>query len=204
MRKKTHPLELEEHLQKKIQGVSQLLDRDLPQGYEEQMQEQLLRETSGGKEVKRESLLVFLKNEEYFSVCVKDVDKIISQVVPHRFPHNKEPGVLGVINVSGAISLCISLEKILQLTPVNKQLQTRSTSRFSRMIVMNREGFIIAFEVDHVFGLTWGAEQDILPLPDSMQKKSCKMAKGFLEWKRKQVLLLETSYLFETVQKWVM
>jgi chemotaxis-related protein WspD len=145
-----------------------------------------------GAEGARESALVFRVGEEWLALSTSAVLEVADSRPVHSLPHQRNGAVLGVLNIRGALRICISLAALFEIAgqPI------RSTSSQPYMVVALHEGQTLVFPVDEVAGVQRFGAATIEPVPTTLAQTATPYARGLLDWRGRKVGLLDHGLLF--------
>ncbi|MDP9902163.1 chemotaxis protein CheW [Variovorax ginsengisoli] len=127
------------------------------------------------------ALLVFRVQGEWLGLPTRVLDHVSPVRPVHTLPHHWDPTVLGVTNVRGTLTVCISLARMLGIdagppTPATADAHARPGE--PRMLVMGGPGRAVVLPVDEVDGIYRVAESDVDALPATLAQSSVRCARG--------------------------
>lgn len=146
------------------------------------------------------SALVFRIADEWLalpSAALRQVDDIRPI---HSLPHRRNRVVLGLVNIRGALTVAASLGELLHLDRAAGGKYAARNS-YARMLVAAHRGEPVAFPVDEVEGVVRFAASALLPVPTTLAHASASHARGVLVWRERNVGLLDTDRLFESLAR---
>ena len=143
-----------------------LLDREPPAGthagWTTHFAEPLATETSGTV-----ANLVFRVGRDWFALRVGLVAEVAPERTIHTLPHRRGGGVLGVVNLHGALVVCLSLGAVLGRDGVASSTTERQFER-ARMLMLRHGDVRAACPVDEVSGIHRVAPAALAPTPASV------------------------------------
>ena len=93
--------------------------------------------TAGEPALRRASLLVFRLHREWLGLPTRALDEVgRASVLP--LPHRRDPAVLGVTNVRGTLTVCLSLARLLGLEAAGPEPRERAGA--ARMLIFGGAG----------------------------------------------------------------
>jgi chemotaxis-related protein WspD len=100
----------------------ELLNQVLPAGYQDEWAEIFAKPHQSTQTTTWRSLAIFRLGDEWFSLNAELFDQVTNIVPIRRIPQRSNDVLLGLVNISGELQLCISLAQLLglsapQLTP---------------------------------------------------------------------------------------
>ncbi len=184
-------------------AAKDLLDR-LPPSLEATVSPAPIARTGAGECSKRLSLLVFRVEREWLSLPTRALDEVAPVRPVHALPHRRDPALLGVANVRGSLTVCVSLARMLSLEPQPPVLSAadgRERPGLPRMLVMAMGGRGVVLPVDEVDGIYGIAESAIEPLPATLAGSSIKFSRGVAQFGSRTVGLLDEAALAHAIDR---
>lgn len=128
----------------------------------------------------RLSLLVFRVEREWLGLPTRALDEVAPVRVVHALPHRRDPALLGLANVRGSLTVCVSLARMLGLETQDAPASgdTRERAGLPRMLVMGAGGRGVVLPVDEVDGIYGIAEDAVEPLPATLSGSGMKFSRG--------------------------
>ena len=119
----------------------------------------------------------------------------------HSLPHRRNGRVLGLVNVRGALLVCVSLHDLLGLekAPETREDQARALHR--RLLVISHEGSRLVFPVDEVHGIHRCPPRELKEVPATVAKATATYTKSVLVWHDRAVGCLDAQLLFYTLNR---
>ncbi len=173
-----------------------LLERELPEEYKKDWTEVLALKKEE-ELVGTISVVIFRIEGEWLALSTYIFEEIIDvehvQSLLHRIPHRRNSVLMGVINVHGAIWLCVSLKGLLGLENGSSTEENRSA--YKRMMVIQKSGERWVFPVDEVHGICRVHPKTFQNVPVTVSKSKTTFTKGIFQWKDMQVAFLDDERL---------
>ena len=148
-------------------------------------------DSSGASNGVRESALVFRVGAEWLALSTAAVLEVADSRPVHSLPHQRNGAVLGVLNIRGALRICISLAALFEIADSS----IRNTHQ-PYMVVALHEGQTLVFPVDEVAGVQRFDAAAIEPVPTTLAQVATPYARGLLDWRGRKVGLLDHGLLF--------
>ena len=106
--------------------------------------------TAGEPALRRASLLVFRLHREWLGLPTRALDEVAAARPVLPLPHRRDPAVLGVTNVRGTLTVCLSLARLLGLEAAGPEPRERAGA--ARMLIFGGAGRAVVLPVDEVEG----------------------------------------------------
>ncbi|HMP82698.1 MAG TPA: chemotaxis protein CheW, partial [Verrucomicrobiota bacterium] len=126
----------------------QLLDRPLPPGYRREWTEHFARVKKLGTPA-RTSVLIFRVASEWVALPTTAFQEIAEHRAMHSLPHRRGKIVLGLVNIRGELTICVSLARTLGMEDEIEH-QKKARAVFDRLLVAHWHGGRLAFPADGV------------------------------------------------------
>lgn len=139
------------------------------------------------------SLLVFRVGAEWLGLDSALVSEITEHRSIHPLPHQRNPAVLGVANIRGMLTLCISLAIFLG--------QEETVVQAQRMLVARHGGRGVVFPVDEVHGIQRFAADALQAAPATMAGAEVSYIRAIAGWHGQSVGILDGDLLFHTLNR---
>ena len=104
--------------------------------------------TAGEPALRRASLLVFRLHREWLGLPTRALDEVAAARPVLPLPHRRDPAVLGVTNVRGTLTVCLSLARLLGLEAAGPEPRERAGA--ARMLIFGGAGRAVVLPVDEV------------------------------------------------------
>jgi chemotaxis-related protein WspD len=141
-----------------------------------------------------EPLLIFRVDAEWFALPTAVVEEVTRIPPIHSLPHRQRDAVLGVTNIRGTLTPCVSLSRLLALDPPADAPEAHSWRR--RCLVIRRASTRVACPVDEVHGILHVPHEDLKDLPATLAKSATRFSRKALTWNERSVGVLEEQPLF--------
>lgn len=119
----------------------------------------------------------------------------------HSLPHRRNGTILGLINVRGALLICVSLHKLLGVEPVSTGPNPERRLVLERFLVAGRKDERLVFPVDEVHGIHRFSPAQLEDAPASVAKASTTFTRKILSWNEKTVGVLDDQLLFDALNR---
>lgn len=136
---------------------------------------------------------VFRCGDEWFGLDPVAVVSVAPMSPVHSIP-NRPPGLAGVVNYRGAITLCFSLEKLLQCN-------TDSASGQGMLLALRHNDWLIACVVDEVAGMVAYDSSEMKPPPATLSGGAAGRVAGLFSSQGRSIACLDVVSLFNTFKE---
>lgn len=180
-------------------GASALLDRPVvAAGAEQQYHSAALAATptptlTRSRDDNSASMLVFRVGDEWLGLATATIVEVIEARAIHSLPHQANPAVLGLTNIRGALTLCVSLSRMLAIG--------NATHAGQRLLVVMHEEQVLAFPVDEVAGVHVYTADTAQPPPSTVAQTGSSYTAQLIAWRQQQVGLLDCGLLFYALNR---
>ncbi|MDB6155770.1 MAG: cheW-like domain protein [Chthoniobacteraceae bacterium] len=147
------------------------------------------------------SLLIFRVGTEWLALPTVLFKEVADLRPIHTLPHRRNNVVLGLVNVRGELTVCVSLSHVLGMDAGDELGAGKNPARGKRLVVLQREGNRVVFPVDEVFGTHRFSSSDIKALPSTVAKATATYTHAVGIWREKSVGLLDAELLFYTLNR---
>nr|WP_220806086.1 chemotaxis protein CheW [Achromobacter sp. UMC71] len=146
------------------------------------------------------SLLVFRLQGEWLGLPTKALDEVASTRAILTLPHRRDPAVLGVTNVRGTLTVCVSLARLLGLDTMAADTG-RERPAAARMLIFGGAGRAVVLPVDEVEGIH-SVDLDALEgLPATVAGASLKYSRGMARCGARSVGVLDENLLMQALER---
>ncbi|HTJ92190.1 MAG TPA: chemotaxis protein CheW [Pararobbsia sp.] len=162
-----------------------------------------------------ESVLVFRLGEEWLALPTTALRQVAPMRAVHRVPHRKHPALLGVVNIQGALRLCVALSTLLGVE--SSPVATRTVQQ-QRLLVVDvakpvagdaatppawgsRAFEPVVIPVDEVEGVHRFAISAREALPATVAGKAISHAHAVLRIHERTIGLLDAQVVFDTLER---
>jgi chemotaxis-related protein WspD len=181
------------------QAAADLLDRDIPEGYLDATTRHFAQEAASvARDTK--SVVIFRIEDEWLALATTALMEICDLRTVHSLPHQRNPAVLGIVNVRGELLICISLTSLLG-TGKTETAAGRDRLARTRLLVASRNGERLVFPVDEVQGVHRFDPMRLGEAPATVARASSSYTRAMLPWREKSVGVLDEERLFETLRR---
>jgi chemotaxis-related protein WspD len=175
----------------------ELLNQPLPAGYQEEWAVILATPTAPSASLRTESLTIFRLQGEWFGLSAA-VFEAVTPIGPIRpIPQRSNDVLLGLVNISGELQLCVSLAALLGLPP--SPIGPPSTLTYRRMVVVKLAGAQWVFPVDDIYGIERFTNDDVKPAPANVSQQH--LTRGVIEWRGHFLSYLDDARLSHSLQR---
>jgi chemotaxis-related protein WspD len=147
-----------------------------------------------------ESLLVFRIGDECLALPTKVFDQVTEMRRIHSLPHRRNPAMLGVVNIRGALVICASLVALLRLEAGAAPGHT-GRAEYRRLLVVRAREQLAAFPVDAVDGVWRFARATYESVPTTVACAAQPHTRAVVRWRGRTIGLLDSGLLFETLDR---
>jgi chemotaxis-related protein WspD len=176
----------------------QLLNRPLPADYRQEWSDHFASNKEPGQPTSNSAILFRLQTE-WLALPTQVFQEVAERRQIHSLPHRHGGLVLGLANIRGELTICISLGHLLGLE--NRGVPRTLRTAYQRLLVVSWEGDRLAFPVDEVHGPHRFDTPDLKPGPATVTKSNATFVRGVFYWQKKAVGLLEMHLLFPTLNR---
>ncbi|EHK68029.1 chemotaxis protein CheW [Achromobacter arsenitoxydans] len=175
-------------------AAKRILDR-LPPGMEAQAEPP----AAGRHDANLSSLLVFRLHQEWLGLPTRALDEVAGMRGIVSLPHRRDPAVLGVTNVRGTLTVCVSLSTLLGLEAAAAQARERPAA--ARMLIFGGAGRAVVLPVDEVEGMHDVDLDALEPLPATVQGARLKYSRGMARCGGRGVGVLDETLLMQALER---
>jgi chemotaxis-related protein WspD len=150
-----------------------------------------------------QSVIVFRVRAEWFAICTAVCLEVADLRSIHALPHRRDGAVLGLVNVRGALLICISLAAILGVTAESETApqQARRNAVAKRLLVVRGGAGSVVFPVDEVQGVERFHARNLTAVPATLAHAQVTYTKALLSSGDRKVGWLDEQLLFHTVER---
>ncbi len=185
------------------EGSQSVFRKEMSEEYRDELTRRLAAEKHFTKIV-GQTVLVFRVADEWVALWTRQVREIARKRPVQRIPHNHNPYLAGITNISGEIALCFSLKNILKMAGGDRPSEDSADADRKRLVVSYYQGESYIFLADEIGEVRQCAEAEILPLPDTVNNGELSFMSGIFEWRQKRVGLIDHELLFSVVERSLM
>ncbi len=175
-------------------AAKRILDRLPPQ-----MDEQGDAGAAAEDRARLSSLLVFRVNREWLGLPTRSLDEVAGTRSILSLPHRRDPAMLGVTNVRGSLTVCVSLARLLGLEAA--MADTRERPATARMLILGGAGRAVVVPVDEVEGIHAVDLGGLEPLPATVEGASLKYSRGVARCGGRAVGVLDETLLMQALER---
>ncbi|WP_343499453.1 chemotaxis protein CheW [Achromobacter denitrificans] len=144
------------------------------------------------------SLLVFRVQREWLALPTRALDEVAGMRRILGLPHRRDPAMLGVANVRGTLTVCVSLPRLLGL---DAMAQARERPAAARMLILGGAGRAVVLPVDEVEGIHAVDLGRLEPLPATVEGASLKYSRGVARCGGRAVGVLDETLLMQALER---
>ncbi|QEI06789.1 purine-binding chemotaxis protein CheW [Pigmentiphaga aceris] len=141
----------------------------------------------------RFNVLVFRLEGEWLAVPTRMLDEVSEPRGVHPVPHRRRGALLGLVNVRGALTPCISLARLLSL-PADTSDRSGLENR-GRMLIVKDGARQIAIPVDAVEGIHAIRRQAVTAAPATLSAGTQSVATGVVDCGKHRAGLIDPTRL---------
>jgi len=176
----------------------QLLNRPLSLEYRAERTRQFSMEKEV-RDANTTSAVLFRIRTEWLGLPTSFLQEVTERKAIHSLPHRRRGFVLGLANIRGELLVCISLTHLLGMENSLSREEVRRSH--GRILVVQSEGVRSAFPVDEVHG-PYRLEPPLLrPLSSGWASSHRAYTQQILSWQNRVVGLLDSEFLFSTLNQ---
>lgn len=146
------------------------------------------------------TILVFRLEREWLALPTGALDEVTSVRAIHRLPHRLDEAVLGVANVRGSLTVCLSLTRLLGLEAVSTN-ELRERTGAPRMLLIGGVGRSVVLPVDEVDGIHSVRVEAIGALPATVEGSTLKYSRGVVRCGTRSVGVLDDTLLMQALER---
>jgi chemotaxis-related protein WspD len=180
------------------QAAADLLDRDVPDHYLDASTRHFAEEVETTAHGAR-SVVIFRIENEWLALATTLLKEICDLRPIHSLPHQRNPAVLGIVNVRGELLVCIALNTLLTTGGTCARAGQDRLAR-TRMLVANRNGERLVFPVDEVHGIHRFNPSQLGDAPATIARATSTFTRAMLQWQDKSVGVLDENLLFQSLK----
>lgn len=139
----------------------------------------------------RFNVLVFRLEDEWLAIPTRMLDEVGDLRPVHPVPHRRRGALLGLVNVRGALTPCVSLARLLSLPA---SASAPATAR-PRLLVVKDGARQIALPVDEVAGIHAVRQDAIVAAPATLSAAAQALSAGVVDGGRRRAGLLDPTRL---------
>lgn len=184
----------------KNSAIDRLLDREAPQGYVRTWTEQVAAEKNS-IETGARSIVIFRIGTEWLGLPTQIFQAVAEDCTLHKLSAAGREILNGLVNIHGALLLCVSLEHVLGIEPTVNEGHRTGQIVYKRLMVCNRDGDQLAFPVQEIRGLDHYHPRELREVPSTLSKAAATYMLGILSRAGKSVGCLDDQLLFYALNK---
>jgi chemotaxis-related protein WspD len=181
------------------QAAAQLLDREIPDDYLD-ARTQHFADEAGAVERGAKSVVIFRIADEWLALGTTVLKEICELRPIHSLPHQRNPAVIGIVNVRGELLVCISLNMLLT-TGKNGARAGQDRLARTRLLVASRNGERLVFPVDEVQGIHRYDPAQLEEAPATVSRATSTFTRAMLQWRDRSVGVLDEELLFQSLRR---
>lgn len=148
------------------------------------------------------SVLVFRLGMTWLALPTHVCKEVAERRALHTLPHRRSGLLLGLVNIRGAIQLCIALDRLLGLGPGDDPGAALRPQAYQRLLVIERAGERWVFLVDEIHGIHHfppHALQHHASAP--VATTTPLLVSGHIDWQDREVSYLDAELLFAILHR---
>jgi chemotaxis signal transduction protein len=139
----------------------------------------------------RFNVLLFRLADEWLAIPTRLLDEVAEPRPVHAVPHRRRGPLLGLVNVRGTLTPCVSMTRLLSL-PAG--LAAPVTAR-ARLLIVKDGARQIALPVDDVAGIHAVREDAVVPAPATLSAAAHALSAGMVDCAGRRAGLLDPTRL---------
>jgi chemotaxis-related protein WspD len=181
-------------------AAAKMLDADLPAGHLDEWTGYFSSEPPA-REASTHSVVIFRLGAEWLALPTAVFKEVTTLRAMHSLPHRRNGIVLGLVNVHGALLVCVSLGNVLGLEKTTETRKDDARALHRRLLVISREASRLVFPVDEVHGIHRCSPHELKAVPATVAKAAATYTKSVLAWRDQTVGCLDDQLLFYTLNR---
>jgi chemotaxis-related protein WspD len=184
-----------------------MLNQPLPSGYQESWAVALGMPKESVTVSELRSVAIFRLRDEWFGLSAAAFQAVTTIVPIRRIPQRSNDVLLGLVNISGELQLCISLADLLGLPQMsgasgkNSSDTTIQQLTYARMVVIQLGAARWVFPVDDIYGIERFGIDAIKTAPTNVSQLADRLTQGVIEWRGQFVSYLDDQRLSHSLQR---
>jgi chemotaxis-related protein WspD len=154
----------------------------------------------GGDTAEGVSVLIFRIGEEWLALPTAVFEQVTGIQRIHSLPHRRNPAMLGVVSIRGALVICASLVELLGLESSTVSGGSGGAA-FRRLLVVRFGEQSAVFPVDAVDGVRRFARNAYESVPATVARTARPHTRAVVHWQGRTIGLLDAALLFETLNR---
>ncbi|MGA3169703.1 MAG: chemotaxis protein CheW [Chthoniobacteraceae bacterium] len=146
------------------------------------------------------SAVIFRIQDEWLALSATLLKEICDPRPIHSLPHQRNPAVLGIVNVRGELLVCISLSALLTTGRTVAESGRDRLAR-TRLLVASRNGERLVFPVDEVHGVHRFDPLELADAPATVARAASTYTRKMLQWRDNSVGVLDDELLFQSLKR---
>lgn len=157
--------------------------------------------TNADADVRRNiGALVFRIGQEWLALEAAAVVEVAEARPVHSLPHQRNAAVLGILNIRGALRVCISLARLFHIGEDDADAAKGHVLQRPLLVAIH-EGQTLVFPVDQVIGVQRYADDDVEAVPTTLAHAGAQYTRGLLDRNGHKVGLLDHGLLFYALNR---
>ncbi|MEQ1862405.1 MAG: chemotaxis protein CheW [Chthoniobacteraceae bacterium] len=148
-----------------------------------------------------DSVVIFRIGPEWLALPARVFEEVCALRPIHSLPHRRNGHVLGVVNVRGALLVCVSLHSLLAIDRAPDTKHAHRHLVHERLLVTSRDGERLAFPVDEIHGIHRCHPEQLGAVPATIAKSTATYTRAILPWQERSVGLLDDQFVFYSLNK---
>jgi chemotaxis-related protein WspD len=178
-----------------------VLNQPLPVGYQEEWAVILATPAARSVATQTPALAIFRLQNEWFGLSAQAFQAVTPIVPIRRIPQRTNDRLLGMVNISGELQLCVSLAQLLNL-PVAVDAQEHMTRlTYPRMVVVQLANERWVFPVDDIYGFERFTIDQVKPPPAHLIELPDRCTQGVIAWQGNFLSYLDETRLSHSLQR---
>jgi chemotaxis-related protein WspD len=185
---------------KGLVSANVLLERISDQSYLEEWTD-LLAQGMNPKDTSESSAVLFRMGSEWLALSTFVFRQVADKRQIHQIPHRQNPILLGLVNLQGQLTLCVALNRMLEIDCPeinNKPVRELIESRF---IAISKDNETWVFPVSEIFGVFHYDLSKVENVPVTVAKSTANYLKGVINWNNKNVGLIDDDLIFYSLKR---
>lgn len=183
-----------------IASAKRLLARKPEEKYIGEWTKRIGQEQEERKDKHDISAILFRLGPKWLAIPATVFSEIFSGCTIHTIPLRSNAMLLGLVNFRGKLALCVNMQEALGINADPLYLMPSVASSQLIMIAIQKDGELWVFPVSELFGIYRCGVASIENIPQQALKLKNNYLRGFINWKGKQVDLIDEELLFSKLR----
>lgn len=180
-----------------------LFEREAPEEYVAEWTE-LLSRHKAAKISGKTAAIVFRLGVEWLSLPTRVFKEVAPMRPVHSLPHRSGHILKGLVNIDGALRLCVSMHNLLGIEESREVDRRKGRKVYERLVVIEKSGEFWVFPVDEVHGMHRFDQDELQNVPITVARSGSSYTKGLFPCEDMTVAYLDDELLFYSLKRSVL